>query len=164
MVGGLTATYGLGSVILAPIARMMVENMGITSTFKILVSYLIVICGRIPDHPCPAGFVPEGYTPPARRYRDRRVGRQDLVSDDPRGSIFYVLFHHARMRCILRSDDDFPVFTGSTEYDRHGRLRQRRRSYLFSAICNAAGRGALRIYLPINSEESTLLAICWFSW
>ena len=94
MVGGLTtATYGLGSVILAPIARMMVENMGITSTFKVLgIVYLIVICvGAFLITPCPAGFVPEGYTPPAPVQGQK--GPEDKTwSQMIKDPIFYVLF------------------------------------------------------------------------
>ncbi len=68
MVGGLTtATYGLGSVILAPVARMMVEQLTVQTTFKILgIVYLVVICvGAFLITKCPEGFVPEGYVPPA---------------------------------------------------------------------------------------------------
>lgn len=70
MVGGLTtACYGLGSVILAPIAAKMVQPdvFGIHKSFYILgVIYLVVICvGAFLVKKCPAGFVPDGYTPPA---------------------------------------------------------------------------------------------------
>lgn len=95
MVGGLTtATYGLGSVILAPIAQKMVaSNLGITGTFKILgIVYLIVICvGAFLIKPCPAGFVPDGWTPPAPAAGQK--GPEDKnwneMIKDP---IFYVLF------------------------------------------------------------------------
>ncbi len=68
MIGGLTtASYGLGSVILAPVAAQMVQNMGIANTFKILgIVYLIIICGgSFFMFLAPANFVPEGWTPPA---------------------------------------------------------------------------------------------------
>ena len=148
MVGGLTtATYGLGSVILAPIARMMVENMGITSTFKVLgIVYLIVICvGRIPDHPMSGRICSGRLYASCTGTGTEESGRQDLVSDD-QGSYFLCTFHHARMRRILRSDDDFPVFTGSTEYDRHGRCDSGD-DRICSRVMQRGRPGALRIYL-----------------
>ena len=69
MVGGLTtACYGLGSVILAPIAEKMVApgSLGIHTTFKVLgIIYLIIICvGAFLVKQCPPGFVPDGWIPP----------------------------------------------------------------------------------------------------
>lgn len=94
MVGGLTtATYGLGSVILAPVARWMVESMGITSTFKVLgIIYLVVICvGAFLITACPPGFVPEGFTPPAPVQGQK--GPEDKTwSQMIKDPIFYVLF------------------------------------------------------------------------
>ncbi len=94
MAGGLTtATYGLGSVILAPVAQMMVEKMGVASTFKVLgIIYIIVICvGAFLITRCPADFVPAGYTPPApaegqKATQDKNAGQ---MLKDP---IFYVMF------------------------------------------------------------------------
>lgn len=70
MVGGLTtATYGLGSVILPYIASGLVspDSLGIMNTFKMLgCVYIVVICiGAFFIKACPAGFVPDGWTPPA---------------------------------------------------------------------------------------------------
>lgn len=70
MVGGLTtACYGLGSVILAPIAAKMVApgSFGVHTTFKILgIIYLVIICvGAFMVKKCPADFIPDGWTPPA---------------------------------------------------------------------------------------------------
>lgn len=94
MVGGLTtATYGLGSVILAPVARMMVQSMGVASTFKVLgIIYLVVICvGAFLITACPAGFIPAGYTPPAPAAGQK--GPEDKTwSQMIKDPIFYVLF------------------------------------------------------------------------
>lgn len=94
MVGGLTtACYGLGSVILAPVARMMVQNMGVQTTFKILgVVYLIVICvGAFIIKPCPAGFVPDGWTPPAP-VAGVKAPEDKTWSQMIKDPIFYVMF------------------------------------------------------------------------
>lgn len=95
-VGGITTmSYGLGSVILAPIAAKMVapESFGVVNTFKILgVIYLVVICvGAFLVMKCPDGFLPEGFEPP------KPAGNAGAPADkswsqmlaDP---IFYVMF------------------------------------------------------------------------
>lgn len=94
MVGGLTtATYGLGSVILAPVAQKMVEAMGIASTFKVLgIIYAVIICGgAFLVVACPAGFLPEGYTPPAPAAGQKGPEDKDWkqMLADP---MFYILF------------------------------------------------------------------------
>lgn len=94
MVGGLTtATYGLGSVILAPVARMMVESMGVATTFKVLgVVYLVVICvGAFLITACPAGFVPEGYTPPAPA-PGQKAPQDKNWNEMIKDPMFYILF------------------------------------------------------------------------
>jgi len=69
LAGGLTtAAYGMGSVLLAPIAQKMVAgSMGITGTFRTLgIIYLVIICiGAFFITTAPAGYAPAGWTPPA---------------------------------------------------------------------------------------------------
>ena len=69
MAGGIaTAVYGLSSVILPPIVTKLVSGMGITSTFKVLgivFLVIIVVCSFFLQK-CPDGFVPDGWTPPAK--------------------------------------------------------------------------------------------------
>ncbi len=96
MVGGLTtASYGLGSVILAPVAQKMVASMGVASSFKVLgIIYLVVIIvGAFIMKQCPAGFVPEGWTPPAPAAGQAAPAAVDKdwkgMIKDP---IFYVMF------------------------------------------------------------------------
>ncbi|WZL73871.1 OFA family MFS transporter [Clostridiaceae bacterium 35-E11] len=67
LIGGLaTAGYGLGSIIVPPIANALIASKGILSTFKILgVIYVLVICGfSFLIMRAPANFVPDGWTPP----------------------------------------------------------------------------------------------------
>lgn len=94
MVGGLTtATYGLGSVVLAPVAQAMVANMGVATTFKILgIVYLVVICGgAFLITKCPDGFLPEGYQPPAPAAGTKAPTDKNWneMIKDP---MFYILF------------------------------------------------------------------------
>jgi len=67
-VGGITtACYGFSSVIVPPVANILISNFGVTAAFKIIGTvFLIVVCvcSFFIDK-CPVGFIPEGWTPPA---------------------------------------------------------------------------------------------------
>lgn len=67
-VGGITtACYGFSSVIVPPVANKLINSYGVTSAFKIIgITFLIIVCvcSFFIDK-CPAGFIPEGFTPPA---------------------------------------------------------------------------------------------------
>ena len=67
-VGGITtACYGFSSVIVPPVANVLINNFGVTAAFKIIgATFLIVVCvcSFFIDK-CPAGFIPEGWTLPA---------------------------------------------------------------------------------------------------
>jgi len=67
-VGGITtACYGFSSVIVPPVANILISNFGVTAAFKIIgATFLIIVCvcSFFIDK-CPAGFIPEGWTPPA---------------------------------------------------------------------------------------------------
>ena len=95
-VGGLTTMcYGLGSVILAPIAAKMVQpsSLGIHKTFFVLgIIYLVVICvGAFLVKKCPPGFVPDGYVPPAPA-ANVKATTDKTWSEMLRDPIFYVMF------------------------------------------------------------------------
>jgi MFS family permease len=66
-VGGITtACYGFSSVIVPPVANVLINNFGVTAAFKIIgATFLIIVCvcSFFIDK-CPAGFIPEGWTPP----------------------------------------------------------------------------------------------------
>ena len=95
-VGGITTmAYGLGSVILAPIAAKMVapDSFGVETTFKILgVVYLVVICvGAFLVKKCPDGFLPDGFVPPAPAANVKATSDKtwsEMIKDP----IFYVMF------------------------------------------------------------------------
>lgn len=93
LIGGIaTASYGISSVLIPPIANVLIENVGVTSAFKILgVAFTIIICvGAFFIVQCPQGFMPVGYEETVA------VGEQEQSRDknwkqmlaDP---IFYVM-------------------------------------------------------------------------
>ncbi|MDD7408812.1 MAG: OFA family MFS transporter [Anaerovoracaceae bacterium] len=95
-VGGITTmAYGLGSVILAPIAAKMVQpsSLGIHKTFFVLgIIYLVVICvGAFLVKQCPAGFIPDGYVPP-KPAANVKVPEDKTWSQMLKDPIFYVMF------------------------------------------------------------------------
>lgn len=95
-VGGITTmAYGLGSVILAPIAAKMVQpsSLGIHKTFFVLgIIYLVVICvGAFLVKQCPAGFIPDGYVSP-KPAANVKVPEDKTWSQMLKDPIFYVMF------------------------------------------------------------------------
>ncbi|MFZ5966123.1 MAG: L-lactate MFS transporter [Bacillota bacterium] len=68
-VGGLTtATFGISSVIIPPIAAMIISSTGPTAAFKIIGAvFAVIVCvSAFFMEKCPADFVPDGWTPHAK--------------------------------------------------------------------------------------------------
>ncbi len=68
LIGGIaTATYGLSSVIVPPIANALIDSAGVTTTFKLFgIAFFIIICGgAFFIRKCPPDFVPDGFIPNA---------------------------------------------------------------------------------------------------
>lgn len=92
LVGGLTtALFGISSVILPPLAAMIISDMGVIAAFKIIGgAFVLIVCGcAFLIEKCPAGFQPAGWTPPAGAAARNGVDkdwRQML-----RTPVFYVL-------------------------------------------------------------------------
>lgn len=66
LTGGIaTATYGLSSVLVPPLANALIERVGISNTFRgIGAVMLVVICGcAFFIEKCPEGYAPEGWKP-----------------------------------------------------------------------------------------------------
>lgn len=64
LAGGLaTASYGISSVIIPPVANALNNSIGVTGTFKVLgIVFLIIICGGgLLTFKCPDGYRPKGY-------------------------------------------------------------------------------------------------------
>ncbi|ULT56996.1 OFA family MFS transporter [Neobacillus drentensis] len=64
--GIVTAGYGGGTIVIAPIANALITSNGVQSALITLgISFLVVILGGgLFVKACPAGFIPEGWTPP----------------------------------------------------------------------------------------------------
>lgn len=92
LIGGLaTATYGISSVIIPPIATVLIERAGVTAAFRVFgVIFLAAICGgSFLVRRCPEGFVPTGWTPPAQ---SASTGGADLDWKGMLSSpVFYVM-------------------------------------------------------------------------
>lgn len=68
LIGGIaTASYGISSVIVPLVANALISRFNITTAFRILgVAMMALIClCAVPVIPCPQGFAPEGWQPPA---------------------------------------------------------------------------------------------------
>lgn len=93
LVGGITtAAYGLSSVIIPPIANVLINKVGVTSAFKLIgIAFLIIVCvASFFIDKCPANFVPEGWTPPVSK-----AGKVNKNDKDWKGMltspVFYVM-------------------------------------------------------------------------
>ncbi len=66
MIGGIaTASYGISSVLIPPVANMLINRAGVLSAFRILgIAFLVIICGgAFLIEKCPENFVPAGFNP-----------------------------------------------------------------------------------------------------
>ncbi|MDC7125599.1 MAG: OFA family MFS transporter [Spirochaetales bacterium] len=106
LIGGLTTmAYGLGSVILAPVARWMVYDKfaikdaagavttnGITSTFIVLgIVYMAIICiGAFFTIKVPENYQPEGWTPPPPK-PNVRIPKDKNWKEMLADPVFYVM-------------------------------------------------------------------------
>ena len=91
LIGGITtATYGLSSVLIPPVANALIYAYGVTAAFKILgIAFMATICAcSFLIQPCPPDFRPEGWELP-----QMAAGKQDdadwkQMLSDP---IFYIM-------------------------------------------------------------------------
>lgn len=94
LIGGIaTASYGISSVLIPPIANALIGKAGVTNAFKILgVAFLIIICvGAFFIVQCPEGFMPKGYqsiqTSSANVPETKNKNWKQMLADP----IFYVM-------------------------------------------------------------------------
>lgn len=90
LVGGLTtASYGVSSILIPPVANALNQTFGVTSSFKILgiATAAIVLLLSIFVSRCPIGFLPDGWVPPAAETEKTRPEKnwREMLSDP----IFY---------------------------------------------------------------------------
>ena len=92
--GIVTATYGVSSVIIPPIANALINSAGVDNAFKYIgIAFVIIICsGSFLITKCPDGFAPAGWTPPKSAHTGGKGGTVDKdwkqMLADP---IFYVM-------------------------------------------------------------------------
>ena len=92
MVGGLTtASYGISSVIFAPLADWICSYVGARKTFMVLGAvFLVIICaGAFVMRQCPAGYMPEGYVPPVPASQNKVQDKTPLQMI--KTPVFYVM-------------------------------------------------------------------------
>lgn len=90
LIGGITtAVYGMSSVILPPIVTFIVGRSDATFAFKIIGAVFLVVifaCTMILE-PCPAGYLPEGYVPPANAVGGNDTDWKGMIKTP----VFYVM-------------------------------------------------------------------------
>lgn len=95
LIGGIaTATFGLSSVLIPPVANALIQAGGVSSAFIILgIAFLVIVCVcSMFIIKCPDGYCPRGYIPPAPAGGAAKSSVQDKnwkgMLSDP---IFYVM-------------------------------------------------------------------------
>lgn len=81
LVGGIaTASYGISSVILPPVANMLINAFGVSKAFMYLGIFIIAAVGVFSQFiiKCPVGFIPEGYVSPSGKQANTKG---NMVSD-----------------------------------------------------------------------------------
>jgi len=90
MAGGISAaTYGGSAVLVPPLATLLIEHGGVTLALRALgIVTLIVICTcAILIEDCPAGFIPDGWVPPASQSQINSVNWKQMMSTP----LFYIM-------------------------------------------------------------------------
>ena len=103
LVGGIsTASYGISSVIIPPIADALNRSVGVTWAFIIFGMVIIVLAAlsSLLIINCPADFIPDGWVPPHFELEsgsvEDKTARQMLVTP-----IFYVMLGMLFVGCVL---------------------------------------------------------------
>jgi len=92
LVGGLTtASYGISSVLVPPIANALNQAVGVTASFKILgvISAVVILVFSFFLLRCPANYAPDGWVPPVvSTAKARQEKNWRMMLGDP---IFYTM-------------------------------------------------------------------------
>lgn len=94
LIGGIaTATYGLSSVLIPPVANALIGKTGVSSTMKILGAvFTVVICvGAFFIEKCPADFTPEGWKPKTVQQASSKTVPDKTWKEMITDPIFYVM-------------------------------------------------------------------------
>ncbi|WKY46245.1 OFA family MFS transporter [Eubacteriaceae bacterium ES2] len=90
LIGGIaTASYGLSSVLIPPIANLLISTSGVTAAFKTIgVAFIAIICScSIMIEKCPENFVPDGFVHGSNNKKQAVVNRD--WKEMLRSPIFY---------------------------------------------------------------------------
>lgn len=91
--GIVTAGYGGGTIVAAPVANYIIENNGVQSAFIYMgTAYAIitVVCALFVKA-APVGYVPKGWTPPVQTGGAKNLGRNVHWTEMVRKPMFYVI-------------------------------------------------------------------------
>ena len=126
LAGGIaTASYGISSVLIPPVATAMIDGMGVSRAFMVLGIVIVVVVVVFSQFiiKCPDDFVPEGLDSEAeereaavRRQWRTRTGRGMLSSP-----VFYVMIIMLFFGAVLGNDDHIPGFGDRAGYGGHER-------------------------------------------
>lgn len=94
LVGGIaTASYGISSVLVPPIANALINTLGVCGAFRVLGVVIIVVVGIFSQFikACPADFVPAGWTPPAAAKSEKLTVPDKTWQQMLHEPVFYVM-------------------------------------------------------------------------
>lgn len=95
LAGGIaTASYGISSVILPPVANVLIQAFGVNKAFMFLGIFIIIAVGIFSQFivKCPVGFTPTGYVP-----KEKKAVKQENIPQDKDwkgmlgSSVFYIM-------------------------------------------------------------------------
>lgn len=93
LIGGIaTASYGVSSVLIPPIANALINAVGVSNAFKLIggvFMVLIAVCSRFVET-CPEDFVPNGWKPTVTGQSTAQVVNQDW-KEMLSSAVFYVM-------------------------------------------------------------------------
>lgn len=96
LVGGIaTASYGISSVIVPPVANALIDGFGVSKAFIAMGVVIILVVGVCSQMivKCPDGFVPDGWKPPVKK--DMQGQKPQAVNMDwkemLRTPVFYIM-------------------------------------------------------------------------
>ena len=93
LIGGITtASYGISSMLIPPVANALISGSGIETAFLVLgIAFIVIICGgAFLIEKCPEGFVPTGFKQPAATAKSAGAADKNWkqMLADP---VFYVM-------------------------------------------------------------------------
>lgn len=94
LVAGLvTAGYGFGAVIFAPVAQQIIASSGVLFTFKILgiIYFIVILIGSQFILTAPVDYMPEGWEPPAITASSAIAGKDKTWAQMITDPLFYLL-------------------------------------------------------------------------